>query len=32
MNFSPISKHRKEIDPDAKEEIEVLLATDCISE
>lgn len=32
MNFSPISKHRKEIDPDAIEEIEVLLATDCISE
>lgn len=32
MNFSPISKHRKEIDPNAKEEIEVLFATDCISE
>ena len=32
MNFSPISKHRKDADPNAKEEIEVLLATDCISE
>lgn len=32
INFSPISKHRAEIDPSAKEEIEVLLATDCISE
>ena len=32
MNFSPISKHRSEIDPTAKEEIEVLFATDCISE
>lgn len=32
VNFSPISKHRAEIDPSAKEEIEVLLATDCISE
>ena len=32
MNFSPLSKHRKEIDPTAIEEIEVLFATDCISE
>lgn len=32
VNFSPISKHRAEIDPSAKEEIEVLLATDCIRE
>ncbi len=32
MNFSPISKHRKEIDPEAIEEIEILMATDCISE
>ena len=32
MNFSPISKHRKDVEPNAKEEIEVLLATDCISE
>ena len=32
MNFSPKSKHRAELDPDAREEIEVLIATDCISE
>jgi len=32
MNFSPKSKHRIQLDPDAKEEIEVLIATDCISE
>lgn len=32
MSFSPISKHRNEIDPSAVEEIEVLFATDCISE
>lgn len=32
VNFSPKSKHREVIDPSAKEEIEVLIATDCISE
>lgn len=32
INFSPKSKHREVIDPDATEEIEVLIATDCISE
>ena len=32
INFSPKSKHRELIDKDAKEEIEVLIATDCISE
>ena len=32
INFSPKSKHREVIDPSAKEEIEVLIATDCISE
>ena len=30
--FSPKSKHRELIDSSAKEEIEVLIATDCISE
>lgn len=32
INFSPKSKHRESILPDATEEIEVLIATDCISE
>ena len=32
MNFSPKSKHRNELYPELKEEIEVLIATDCISE
>lgn len=32
MNFSPKSKHRVELNPTASEEIEVLIATDCISE
>ncbi len=32
INFSPKSKHRDIILPDMKEEIEVLIATDCISE
>lgn len=32
INFSPISKHRAEIDPDASSEIDVLFATDVISE
>lgn len=31
-NFSPISKERKNISSDLKEEIDVLIATDCISE
>ena len=31
-NFSPVSKERIKIDPDAKEEIDLLIATDCISE
>lgn len=32
INFSPRSKERHKIDPDAKEEIDILIATDCISE
>ncbi len=32
INFSPKSKHRDIILPDVKEDIEVLIATDCISE
>jgi len=32
INFSPKSKHRDIINPGAKEEIEILIATDCISE
>lgn len=32
INFSPKSKHRELLIPDADEEIEVLIATDCISE
>jgi len=32
INFSPKSKHRDVILPEAKEEIEILVATDCISE
>jgi len=31
-NFSPISKERNKIDPDATTEIDLLIATDCISE
>lgn len=31
-NFSPFSKKREKIYPDIKEEIDVLIATDCISE
>ena len=31
-NFSPISKERVKIDPDATTEIDILIATDCISE
>ncbi|CEG26475.1 helicase-related protein [Bacillus sp. B-jedd] len=30
--FSPLSKERAKVMPDAKEEIDVLIATDCISE
>ena len=30
--FSPVSKERGKIDPDAKAEIDLLIATDCISE
>lgn len=31
-NFSPISKERHKVDPDATTEIDLLFATDCISE
>ena len=31
-NFSPISKERDKIDPDATTNIDILIATDCISE
>jgi hypothetical protein len=31
-NFSPISKSRAKTDPDATKEIDILIATDCISE
>ena len=31
-NFSPISKEREKIEPEAKEEIDILICTDCISE
>ncbi|MBY6273705.1 MAG: helicase, partial [Bacillaceae bacterium] len=32
MNFSPISKERAKVMPEMKEEIDILIATDCISE
>ena len=32
INFSPISKERNKIDPSANKEIDILIATDCISE
>ncbi len=32
IHFSPVSKNRAALFPDAKEEIDVLIATDCISE
>lgn len=32
INFSPISKEREKIMPEAKEDIDILIATDCISE
>lgn len=31
-HFSPISKEREKVDPDATTEIDILIATDCISE
>lgn len=31
-NFSPVSKDRSKIDPKIREEIDILIATDCISE
>lgn len=31
-NFSPISKEREKVNTDIKEEIDILIATDCISE
>lgn len=31
-HFSPVSKERSKVYPDAKEEIDILIATDCISE
>ena len=31
-NFSPISKERNKVDPDATQEIDLMIATDCISE
>ena len=32
INFSPRSKERSKIDPEATEDIDILIATDCISE
>lgn len=32
INFSPISKERASIDPEADDEIDILICTDCISE
>lgn len=32
INFSPLSKEREKIMPEAKEDIDILIATDCISE
>lgn len=32
LNFSPLSKYRNKLDPGAVEEIDILIATDCISE
>jgi superfamily II DNA or RNA helicase len=32
INFSPKSKHREQIYPSMKDEIDILIATDCISE
>ena len=32
INFSPLSKEREKVMPEAKEDIDILIATDCISE
>ena len=32
LNFSPKSKHRDMLDPDSNNDIDILIATDCISE
>ncbi|WMJ21228.1 helicase-related protein [Geobacillus kaustophilus] len=32
MNFSPVSKERDKVMPEMKDEIDILIATDCISE
>ena len=32
INFSPLSKEREKVMPEAKENIDILIATDCISE
>ncbi len=32
LNFSPLSKEREKVLPEMKEEIDILIATDCISE
>ena len=32
LNFSPKSKHRDLLDPNSKKDIDILIATDCISE
>lgn len=32
LNFSPISKHRDKIQPNAIKDLDILIATDCISE
>lgn len=32
LNFSPISKHRNELSPSSNDDIDILIATDCISE
>lgn len=32
LNFSPMSKHRDMLDPNSKNDIDILIATDCISE
>ena len=32
LNFSPKSKHRDMLDPNSNDEIDILMATDCISE
>lgn len=32
LNFSPMSKHRNELSPSSNDDIDILIATDCISE